>query len=124
MVINLIVIDMIQDEQDNIPLRILLLLLDEVFDLKNKNVWLRRRIDAILRQIIQTMMGDSINRKIIDHVEFYTSSEQVAEYIKALRDAKWPNGYLAENRQPRDKQTKERTKLVCRAKMLAIVSGK
>ena len=43
-------------------MRIMLLLMDEVFDLKNKNQWLRRRIVAILRQIIKATMGDSINR--------------------------------------------------------------
>ena len=43
-------------------MRIMLLLMDEVFDLKNRNQWLRRRIVAILRQIIKTMFGDSINR--------------------------------------------------------------
>ena len=51
-----------QSDEDDIPLRIMLLLMDEVFDLKNKNQWLRRRIVAILRQIVKTMFGDSINR--------------------------------------------------------------
>ena len=30
-------------------------------------------------------MGDSINRKILDHVEFLTSEEQLAEYIRKFR---------------------------------------
>ena len=50
------------DDDDNIPLRIMLLLMDEVFDLRNKNTWLRRRIVAILRQIIKATFGDMINR--------------------------------------------------------------
>jgi len=36
--------------------------MDEVFDLKSRNQWLRRRIVAILQQIAKTMFGDSINR--------------------------------------------------------------
>jgi sorting nexin-13 len=43
---------------DNIPLRITLLLMDEVFDLKERNQWLRRQIVAVLRQIIKAMFGD------------------------------------------------------------------
>jgi len=42
----------------------MLLLMDEVFDLKNRNQWLRRRIVAILQQIAKTMFGDSINRSV------------------------------------------------------------
>lgn len=43
-------------------MRIMLLLLDEVFDLRKKNQWLRRRIVAILRQIVKATYGDRINR--------------------------------------------------------------
>ena len=59
--------NLLQDDPDNIPMRIMLLLMDEVFDLKNKNQWLRRRIVAILRQIIKATMGDSINRYSMGH---------------------------------------------------------
>ena len=40
----------------------MLLMLDEVFDLRHKNQWLRRRIVAILRQLIKATFGDMINR--------------------------------------------------------------
>ena len=59
----------LQDD-DNIPMRIMLLLLDEVFDLRKKNQWLRRRIVAILRQIIKATYGDRINRWISCHQKF------------------------------------------------------
>ena len=42
---------------DNIPLRILLLFMDEVFDLQERNQWLRRQIVAVLRQLIKAMFG-------------------------------------------------------------------
>ena len=45
------------ETSDNIPLRILLLFMDEVFDLKEKNQWLRRQIVAVLRQLIKAMFG-------------------------------------------------------------------
>lgn len=49
-------------QTDDIPFRIILLLMDEVFNLRNKDLWFRRRIMALLRQIIKTMQGGSINR--------------------------------------------------------------
>ena len=42
---------------DNIPLRIILLFMDEVFDLQERNQWLRRQIVAVLRQLIKAMFG-------------------------------------------------------------------
>ncbi|GFR95029.1 sorting nexin-13 [Elysia marginata] len=109
------------EAMENIPLRIMLLLMDEVFDLRNKNQWLRRRIVAILRQLIKAMLGDKINRKIEEHVDLMTSAEQVAEYVAAFRNSFWPNGILAEARSPRDEATKMRTRVLCKAKMLGSV---
>jgi sorting nexin-13 len=45
------------EPSDNIPLRILLLFMDEVFDLQERNQWLRRQIVAVLRQLIKAMFG-------------------------------------------------------------------
>lgn len=72
-------------DSDNIPLRIMLLLMDEVFDLKSKNLWLRRRIVTFLRQIIEATYGDAINKKIIDYVQDLTSASSIADYIKAFK---------------------------------------
>lgn len=103
---------------ENIPLRIMLLLMDEVFDLRHKNQWLRRQIIKVLKQLLKATLGDRINKKIVDHVDWMTSSEQMAEYIKAFRDSFWPEGTLAEPRPPRDDNTKMRTRVVCKTKML------
>ncbi|KAH8009459.1 hypothetical protein HPB51_017979 [Rhipicephalus microplus] len=108
------------ETQDNIPLRIMLLLMDEVFDLKSKNQWLRRRIVVILRQIIKATFGDTINRKIVDYVEWMASTEKIAVYITAFKDALWPNGFPAETRPERDQNTKMRTRVA--AKMIMLCS--
>ena len=50
---------------DNIPLRVMLLLMDEVFDLKEKNQWLRRNIKNLLQQLIRATYGDTINRSVV-----------------------------------------------------------
>ena len=36
--------------------------MDEVFDLQERNQWLRRQIVAVLRQLIKAMFGKLISR--------------------------------------------------------------
>ncbi|XP_004582522.2 sorting nexin-13 isoform X2 [Ochotona princeps] len=106
---------------DNIPLRVMLLLMDEVFDLKERNQWLRRNIKNLLQQLIRATYGDTINRKIVDHVDWMTSPEQVADSVKRFRDAFWPNGILAEALPCRDKAIRMRTRVAGKTKLLAIM---
>uniref|UniRef100_A0A8C2X8G2 Sorting nexin 13 n=1 Tax=Cyclopterus lumpus TaxID=8103 RepID=A0A8C2X8G2_CYCLU len=106
---------------DNIPLRVMLLLMDEVFDLKEKNQWLRRNIKNLLQQLIRATYGDTINRKIVDHVDYLTSPEQVADYVKKFRDSYWPNGILAETPPRRDKSIRMRTRIAAKTSLLGIM---
>ncbi|KAG9333163.1 hypothetical protein JZ751_013421 [Albula glossodonta] len=57
----------------------------DMFDLKERNQWLRRNIKNLLQQLIRATYGDTINRKIVDHVDFMTAPEQVADYVKRFR---------------------------------------
>ncbi|NXX84256.1 SNX13 protein, partial [Urocolius indicus] len=106
---------------DNIPLRVMLLLMDEVFDLKERNQWLRRNIKNLLQQLIRATYGDTINRKIVDHVDWMTSPEQVADAVKRFRDAFWPNGILAETLPRRDKAVRMRTRVAGKTKLLEVM---
>ncbi|XP_051948728.1 sorting nexin-13-like isoform X2 [Xyrauchen texanus] len=106
---------------DNIPLRVMLLLMDEVFDLKERNQWLRRNIKNLLQQLIRATYGDTINRKIVDHVDYMTSPEQVSDYVKRFRDSYWPNGILAETPSRRDKSTRMRTRVAAKTTLLGIM---
>lgn len=63
----------------------MLLLMDEIFDLKVRNQWLRRRIITLLRQIIRTMFGDIVNRRIIEYVSLITSPTKVAAYLQYIK---------------------------------------
>ncbi|XP_016314765.1 sorting nexin-13-like isoform X6 [Sinocyclocheilus anshuiensis] len=103
---------------DNIPLRVMLLLMDEVFDLKERNQWLRRNIKNLLQQLIKATSGDTINRKIVDHVDYMTSPEQVSDYVKRFRDSYWPNGILAETPPRRDKSLRMRTRVAAKTTLL------
>uniref|UniRef100_A0A673GBC2 Sorting nexin C-terminal domain-containing protein n=1 Tax=Sinocyclocheilus rhinocerous TaxID=307959 RepID=A0A673GBC2_9TELE len=100
---------------------VMLLLMDEVFDLKERNQWLRRNIKNLLQQLIKATYGDTINRKIVDHVDYMTSPEQVSDYVKRFRDSYWPNGILAETPPRRDKSLRMRTRVAAKTTLLGIM---
>ncbi|XP_018371189.1 PREDICTED: sorting nexin-13-like isoform X1 [Trachymyrmex cornetzi] len=110
------------ETDDNIPLRIMLLLMDEIFDLKVRNQWLRRRIITLLRQIIRTMFGDIVNRRIVEYVSFMTSPSKVAGYLRLFKNSFWPNGVKAESKPPRDTEMKNRTRVAAKIALLSCLS--
>ena len=105
--------------ESNIPLRILLLFMDEVFEMRSMNQWLRRQIVAVLKQILKAMFGDIVNRRIVEYFAAWTSPSTLASYLRSLKDSLWPNGYPAETKPPRDEATKMRTRLAAKVAMLS-----
>uniref|UniRef100_A0A3P8WXX9 Sorting nexin-13-like n=1 Tax=Cynoglossus semilaevis TaxID=244447 RepID=A0A3P8WXX9_CYNSE len=95
---------------DNIPLRVMLLLMDEVFDLKEKNQWLHRNIKNLLQQLIRATYGDTIN------------NHKMSDYSN--RDSYWPNGILAETPPRRDKSVHMRTRVAAKTSLLGIMPSK
>ncbi len=57
-----------QTDSDNIPFRLLFMLVDEVFNLQRKTQPFRRGTLTILRNIVQTFFGDIMNRRIVEKV--------------------------------------------------------
>ncbi|XP_060516935.1 sorting nexin-13-like isoform X2 [Cylas formicarius] len=112
----------IEETDDNVPLRIMLLLMDEVFDLKSRNQWLRRRMVTLLRQILRTMFGDIVNRRILDYVSHITSPKNVAHYLHVFKQSFWPNGVRIERKTERSSGTKNRTRVAAKAALLASLS--
>ncbi|KAF5282763.1 hypothetical protein FQR65_LT02760 [Abscondita terminalis] len=110
------------ESDDNIPLRIMLLLMDEVFDLKSRNQWLRRRIVTLLRQIVRTMFGDIVNRRILDYVSYITSPKNVAQYLHTFKHSFWPHGVKAEKPTERDESTYYRTRIAAKVALLSWLS--
>ncbi|XP_076269181.1 sorting nexin-13-like isoform X2 [Rhynchophorus ferrugineus] len=112
----------IEENDDNIPLRIMLLLMDEVFDLKSRNQWLRRRIVTLLRQIVRTMFGDIVNRRILDFVSYMTSPKNVAHYLSVFKQSFWPNGVRNDKKSERTPETKSRTRVAAKVALLSCLS--
>jgi len=104
---------------DNIPLRITLLLMDEIFDLRERNQWLRRQIVFVLRQIIKNLLGDIVNRRIIDFYTHLTSPSMLGALTKSIRESLWPEGFPAETAPPRDETTKMRTRVGAKVALFA-----
>lgn len=110
------------DSEDNIPLRIMLLLMDEVFDLKSKNLWLRRRIIAVVRQLIHATSGDAINKRIVDKVEELTSPTSIASYIRLFRKSLLPSMKNNTESHERNHSTKMVTKIIAKSCLISLVS--
>uniref|UniRef100_A0A0R3TEG8 Nexin_C domain-containing protein n=1 Tax=Rodentolepis nana TaxID=102285 RepID=A0A0R3TEG8_RODNA len=123
-----------QNDSDNIPFRLLFMLVDEVFSLQGKTQLFRRGTLAILRNIVQTFFGDIMNRRIVEKAKNLISAKQMATYAGILRDVLWPNGSQVqangvsqdgaqESCPLRDEAMKLRTRVLCRAVMFGSVAG-
>lgn len=97
--------------------------MDEIFDLKEKNQWLRQSLIAIIKGFLKNFKGDSMNRKIKEYIADYISEESIARYLKRIRKRIWPKGLLADAQMPRSKSDREITKILTKTKLLALVSG-
>eukprot|EP00911_Craspedida_sp_UC1_P001399 UC1_evm2s1056 len=107
-------------EDSNVPYRIALLLLDEVFGLQ-ENRWLRKRVMVILKTVIRATMGTSINRKVDAAIEAATSTEAVVQYIVQFRDAWWPGGVSAPEASERSHDCCVRTRIEAKSKLLGML---
>ncbi|XP_075586462.1 sorting nexin-13 [Dermatophagoides farinae] len=106
------------DSEENIPL---LLLLDEVFDLKSQHFWLRRRIIELFKQIVEVAFSDTINKKMIDHINESTSTANLCVYIDSFKNLFWPDGTLARS-STRKKENCLRRKVAAKALIMTSLS--
>ncbi|KAK5971431.1 Sorting NeXin, partial [Trichostrongylus colubriformis] len=107
-----------ESTSDNIPLRVLVLFVDEVFGVRARNAWFRRQMVTVLRQFV-TPFGTSINKRIVDLVHWLTSEHQVTMYLTALRDSVWPDGQLAGDSPPRSLESRARARILAKSLMLS-----
>jgi hypothetical protein len=70
---------------NNVPIRVILLLIDEIFDLREKNQWIRQSLMAIVKSFMKNFKGDSMNRKVKERIADFLSEEQIARYLKNFR---------------------------------------
>lgn len=104
--------------ENNVPLRIMLRLMNEVFELRSRSQWFRRQLVQILRSIF----GDICNRKILKTVKYVTGAQNVASILLSFRHSFWPQGLKIDSFVVRDVTVRERTKLGARAAILSSLS--
>lgn len=110
------------DDEENIPLKVLILLTDEVFDMKNRNQWFRTRMVTFLRQIVRATFGGKINLKIQEYVEWLTSPEYISEMITLFKDSFWPEGKWADPGPVRPGSSVSLTKFMAHTKLQGMIS--
>lgn len=72
-------------QSNNFPVRVLLMLVDEIFDLKEKNQWIRQSLMLIVKTFMKNFKGDSMNKKIKEQIADLASEEYLARYVKNFR---------------------------------------
>ena len=108
----------IQDEE-SLPVDMMLELLDELFDISDGGQWIRRQLPMLLKQLA----GGKISRKIVETSDWLTSAEQVAGYIRDLRNTMWPGGFPAVPRQDPPPDVRALRTLVARAQIVGSIPG-
>ncbi|KAF6777495.1 hypothetical protein AHF37_03292 [Paragonimus kellicotti] len=111
---------------DDSPIGMLFLLVDEMFGLQQKTHLSREGNFVILRKIFQAFFGPRVNKMIIAKANEYQALNRLAEFIAYLRDSVWPpTDPMHSTTRPgeRDKETKLRTRVLCRTMLLGSVSG-
>ncbi|TKA57510.1 hypothetical protein B0A53_00741 [Rhodotorula sp. CCFEE 5036] len=89
-----------------------------LFDLKDKNNWLRRQAILI---VLQQVLGGTIERKVRDAVTMLLSPPQLAGYLDALRGTMWPAGQLRPPGEPRTAAQKIATREAALLKLSALM---
>jgi len=85
-------------------------------------MWFRSRFVSILKRFLRAFMGDSVNRRIAMFVQHWTSPNKIAKEIIRFKESFWPNGILADKWPERDTSVRNITQVLCKAKLLGIVS--
>lgn len=113
----------------------------EMFELKEKNNWLRRQAVVI---ILQQILGGTIERlvrvdltrgkrdrlmfffagsKLRDTVRFLQSEPMVVFYLKKVTDSLWPGGQSIQFKPPRGPDEKQQTKEAANRKLSTWLPG-
>ncbi|CAI2352059.1 unnamed protein product [Caenorhabditis sp. 36 PRJEB53466] len=104
-------------EAENIPLRVLVLVVSEVFGAQG-SAWFRRQVVTVIRHIV-TPFGTSINKRIVDIVNWLTSEQQVGGYLNSFRKSFWPDGELAGEYVPKPPEFHHKTRILAKTLMLS-----
>ncbi|KAI9266849.1 PXA domain-containing protein [Phascolomyces articulosus] len=86
----------------------------EMFELKEKNNWLRRQAVVI---ILQQILGGTIERKLRETVHFLETEPMIVFYLRKVTDSLWPDGQTLTFKEPRRPEEKQHTKEAANRKL-------
>ncbi|GAA5874051.1 hypothetical protein JCM1840_006129 [Sporobolomyces johnsonii] len=89
-----------------------------IFELREKNNWLRRQAILI---VLQQVLGGTIERKFRDSVKMLLAPPQLVTYINSLKNGLWPDGQLKPQVPPRTPEEKAATKDSANHKLSALM---
>ncbi|KAI9184067.1 tRNA (guanine-N(7)-)-methyltransferase (tRNA(m7G46)-methyltransferase) [Blastocladiella emersonii ATCC 22665] len=90
----------------------------EVFDLKEKNNWLRRQAILI---VLQQLLGETIDRRLGTAVAYLSSPAMVAGYVSSLDALLWPGGKWNTEWPAPTAAERERVKVSAKQTLLTLV---
>ncbi|KAL7748751.1 tRNA (guanine-N(7)-)-methyltransferase (tRNA(m7G46)-methyltransferase) [Sorochytrium milnesiophthora] len=90
----------------------------EVFELTDKNNWLRKQAVVIL---LQQIFGGTIDRKVVEIVDALCSDANTLMYLQTLRAALWPGGELKKAGVPKTDQEKAQISDDARRKLVTLI---
>ncbi|KAL5242182.1 hypothetical protein ACI65C_009592 [Semiaphis heraclei] len=109
-------------DDDNMPMRAVLLLLTEVFEVDEQQQWLRKRFVMLLQHIIRASFGHVVNRRFKEYVATVTDPYRVSLLIAAIKNSLWPDGVRATEVQFRDAEVQLRTLVAAKCALMSSVS--
>ncbi|ORX92016.1 hypothetical protein K493DRAFT_286165 [Basidiobolus meristosporus CBS 931.73] len=86
----------------------------EIFELKEKNNWLRRQAVVI---VLQQILGGTIERKIKSTMKTTLTDDTMATWINMVSDSLWPNGEWPKAAEKRTFEEKIQTKETANRKL-------
>lgn len=93
-------------------------LFTELFELHEKNNWLRRQAIVIL---LQQLFGSTVERKIRETFTMALSPPSITAYITAFKGSLWPNGVLKEPTPPRTRAEKDALRENANSKLASLI---
>ena len=93
-------------------------LFTELFELHEKNNWLRRQAIVIL---LQQLFGSTVERKIRETFSTALSPPSIAGYVTAFKGSLWPNGVLKEPTPPRTRAEKDALRENANSKLASLI---
>ncbi|EST05067.1 Phox homologous domain protein [Kalmanozyma brasiliensis GHG001] len=93
-------------------------LFTELFELDEKNNWLRRQAIVIL---LQQLFGSTVERKIRETFSAALSPTSITGYVTAFKASLWPNGVLKEPTPPRTRAEKDLLRENANSKLATLI---